>query len=173
MAFKTYKDLQKAVMEMAKEGMQKSVLPIVQKQMQQSIKEVVYDAYKPIAYHDRRMFSNGGLGDAEVIKGYMVGVDGDNHFDFIIQNEARPHYPSSSGDGLLAPLIIKGKLWAMNAGYAVKYDWITPRYDRMLMAGNTPPFTPYYEPRDFISHTVKSLNKSQLTKELKQYMSGR
>lgn len=163
MAHKNFESLKQAILNKAKEGMDKSVLPVVKDQMVKSIEEVVYDAYNPIEYHDRRRHANGGLGDRTQIKG-RISDDRDDGFDFMIRNEAK----AVTSNAELAPLIIMGQAWALTTGYELYHDRISS-YDRMLLYNNIP-FTPYYEPRDFISHTIGNLSKSQLAKKLESYM---
>lgn len=163
MAFKDYASLKKAILEKAKEGMTKAVLPEVQEKMQKSIKEIVYDAYNPMEYDNRRMFSGGGLGDKSQIKGRSIN-DRTHGFDFSIRNEAK----ARNQNGELTPLIVKGQAWAISTGYQVYHHKIAS-YDKMLLYNKTG-FTPYFEPRDFISHTRKNLNKRELAKKLDSYM---
>ncbi|ALA47848.1 hypothetical protein ABE137_12700 [Brevibacillus laterosporus] len=163
MAFKNFANLKKSILEKAKEGVNKAVLPEVQEKMQKSIKKVVYDAYNPIEYHNRRMFNNGGLGDKSKIKGRIVNDRG-NGFVFSIRNEAK----AKNQNGELTPLIVKGQAWALEAEYQV-YHHKLASYDKMLLYNKTG-FTPYFEPRDFISHTKKNLNKRELAKKLDSYM---
>ncbi|TVX86079.1 hypothetical protein [Paenibacillus agilis] len=162
MSYKNFDALRKAIMKKAKEGMQNSVLPVVQKQMKDSIESEVYSVYTPIEYN-RREYSNGGLGDMNVMKGYALN-EGKTGFDFLVQNEAR----ASGGNGLVAPLIIKGQLWAITNNYILKHTKI-PSYEKMLLK-NSYGFTPFYEPRDFIGHTKDNLEKTKLAKKLNDYM---
>lgn len=163
MAHKDFESLRKAILEKAQKGTKDSVLPVVQDQMVKSIDEVVYDAYNPIKYHDRRRYSNGGLADESQIRG-KVSDERNNGFTFAIRNEAE----AVRGNAEIAPLIIKGQTWALLNGYEVYHERISS-YSTMLMY-NSEPFTPYFEPRDFITHTIENLNKLTLANKLKSYM---
>lgn len=163
MSHKNFDSLKQAIMKKAKEGMDKAVLPVVKDQMQDSIKKVVYDVYKPMQYHDRRMFGGGGLGDKSQMKG-NVATERKTGFDYSVTNEAKAVTKNIE----LAPLIIKGQSWALLNGYGLYHDRIAS-YDTMMMY-NSGSFVPYYEPRDFIAHTKQNLSKSQLAKKLEVFM---
>lgn len=163
MAVKNISALKKAILEKAQQGMKKEVLPVVQEQMQKSITEEVYNVYTPIEY-ERRRYSRGGLGDKSVMKGYALN-ETSNGFKFMVQNEAR----AKNGSGLIAPLIIKGDLWAVAKNYIVQHSYY-PSYDTMYFYHTGGRFVPYYQPRDFMSHTKANLDKNELANKLKNFM---
>lgn len=163
MSHKNFDALRKAVLEKAKEGMRKEVLPVVQEQMKDSVTEEVYKVYTPLQY-ERRRYSGGGLGDTSMMKGYVVNSSKDG-FEYFVQNEAR----ARRGRGLLTPLVVKGSAWAILSDYILKYDYF-PSYDHMYAHHRGGRFVPFYEARDFISHTKDNLDKKELAKKLNDYM---
>lgn len=64
--FKSLNDLFKYIEKNVTEIMEKDVAQAVKDEQQRQINDLVYEAYEPYVYQ-RRMWSNGGLGDEEVM----------------------------------------------------------------------------------------------------------
>jgi hypothetical protein len=162
MAHNNLESLKEAILKKAKKGMKEAVLPYVQDKMVESIDKVVYDAYNPIQYTDRRKYHFGGLADKSRIIGFSIDTNGG--FDYIIRNIAK----GVNKDVELTPLIVKGQTWALLNRYPLIHDKIVS-YEYMYTY-NKAGFTPYYMPRDFIAETKKNIDRAVVVGKLQAYM---
>jgi hypothetical protein len=163
MSHAKFESLRKAILDKAKNGMEIGVLPQLKKQMKLSVEQEVYAVYTPLSYR-RRKGSSGGLASESVMKGYIHNEREDG-FHYLFQNEAQAKY----GTGGITPLIVKGQDWALATNYRVKH-MVFPSIDTMYINHSGSKFTPFYEPRDFITHTKENLKKADLSKKLNEYM---